>query len=125
MVMLQRILDWFRKSPQAVIQLETPHPKRTIIEPQKYFCDVCKEPACHVAFVSSDTGMHAVGAKCDDHIGMVLRKFKTHGTNTDPLNLLHFVGFKSDPYTKWFECSCPKGVTHIIMSDDSRLLHNS
>lgn len=129
---VRRIVNWLK--PQLVLKPEIAYPKKTTIEPKAkpnqkpkplYFCDVCKEPAKHIAIVESDTGRHVIGAKCDEHINMVIRQMQNEkftGTRMQSPEAVHFAGFKSEPYSEWFECSCPKGTTHYILSDDIRLL---
>lgn len=134
--MFSRIKNWFIsiKHPKSkVLKSELTQPNRFIIEPEhknmkelrkEFFCDVCREPALHIAIVNSDTGQHVIGAKCDIHIGMVIRQMQNEaftGTRMSDFKV-HFAGFKSKPYSQWFECSCPKETTHYILSDDARLL---
>ncbi len=133
----EKIIDQYQqvcRTCKIVLKPEITQPNRTILEPKEkpntkpkpsYFCDVCKQPAKHIAMVESDTGRHVIGAKCDEHIGMVIRQMqdeKFTGTRIKSPEAVHFAGFKSEQYSEWFECSCPKNTTHYILSDDSRVL---
>ncbi len=124
--MLKRIKNWlWPKQIEICTVVHEPNKTTVTMKGQKpivqYFCDVCKQKAQHIAIVPSDTGNHVIGSKCDEHIGMVIRRFTSEGTNMDPNNRIHFAGFKAQPYSKWFECECPENTTHFILGNDPRL----
>lgn len=124
-MVIKFIKNWFKPKEMLKLELLEAITQPIKSEPKQYYCDVCKQPAKHIALVESDTGPHVIGAKCDDHIAMVIRTMRDEeytGTRLQHSEPVHFAGFKSEPYSEWFECSCPKGTTHYILSSDSRLL---